>query len=152
MRTVEELLNEKGRDVFEVSPDASVQDAIRLMAERNVGAVLVRADDEVLGILSERDCVRRVMLHGRSARDTRVGQVMSGSVQTVSPHDTIDYCMQQMTDRRLRHLPVVERGVLIGMISVGDAVKAQLSDQEDVISGLESYIHGPSVGVRRVAE
>jgi CBS domain-containing protein len=92
------------------------------------------------------------MLHGRSARDTRVGQVMSGSVQTVSPHDTIDYCMQQMTDRRLRHLPVVERGVLIGMISVGDAVKAQLSDQEDVISGLESYIHGPSVGVRRVAE
>jgi len=152
MRTVEELLNQKGREVFEVSPDASVQDAIRLMAERNVGAVLVRADDEVLGILSERDCVRRVMLHGRSPRDTRVGQVMSGSVQTVSPHDSIEYCMQQMTDRRLRHLPVIDHGELVGMISVGDAVKAQLSDQEDLISGLESYIHGPSVSVRRLAE
>jgi signal-transduction protein with cAMP-binding, CBS, and nucleotidyltransferase domain len=148
MRTVEELLNQKGHDVYEVSPDASVQDAIRLMAERNVGAVLVRADDEVLGILSERDCVRRVMLQGRSARDTRVGQVMSGSVQTVSRHDTIEYCMQQMTDRRLRHLPVVEDGQLLGMISVGDAVKAQLSDQEEIISGLESYIHGPGVSAR----
>jgi signal-transduction protein with cAMP-binding, CBS, and nucleotidyltransferase domain len=88
------------------------------------------------------------MLQGRSARDTRVGQVMSGSVQTVSRHDTIEYCMQQMTDRRLRHLPVVEDGQLLGMISVGDAVKAQLSDQEEIISGLESYIHGPGVSAR----
>jgi CBS domain-containing protein len=148
MRTVEELLKEKGRDVYAVSPDATVHEAIGVMAERNVGAVVVRNGDEVLGILSERDCVRRVMLLGRAARDTRVGQVMSGAVRTVSLHDSIDQCMQLMTERRLRHLPVIDNGQLVGMISVGDAVKAQLSDQEDLISGLESYIHGPSVSVR----
>jgi len=151
MRTVEEVLKEKGRDVYAVSPDATVHEAIGLMAERNVGAVVVRNGDEVLGILSERDCVRRVMLLGRVARDTRVGQVMSGAVRTVSVHDSIDQCMQLMTERRLRHLPVIDNGQLVGMISVGDAVKAQLSDQEDLICGLESYIHGPSVSVRASA-
>jgi len=152
MRTVEELLNGKGRDVWTVSPDATVQEAIALMAERNVGAIVVRAEREVLGILSERDCVRRVMMRELSARDTRVGQVMSGAVRTVGIHDTVDHCMQQMTDRRIRHLPVIDNGELVGMISVGDAVKAQLSDQAELISGLESYIHGASVSVYPLAE
>jgi CBS domain-containing protein len=152
MRTVEQLLNGKGRDVWTVSPDATVQEAIALMAERNIGAIVVVAEREVLGILSERDCVRRVMLKGLSARDTRVGQVMSGAVRTVSLHDSVDHCMQQMTDRRIRHLPVIENGALVGMISVGDAVKAQLHDQAELISGLESYIHGSSVSVYPSAE
>jgi CBS domain-containing protein len=149
MQTVEELLKQKGRNVWTVSPDASVHDAVDLMCERNIGAILVCTGDEVLGILSERDCVRRVMLHGRSSRDTRVSQVMSGSIRSVSPHDTVDHCMQQMTDKRVRHLPVLDDdGMLVGMISVGDVVKAQLSEQENLISGLESYIHGTSASVR----
>lgn len=148
MRTVEELLNQKGRDVWTVSPEASVRDAIRLMAERNVGAIVVSEGSHVVGILSERDCVRRVMLADRLARETRVLEVMSSTVRTVSLHDSIDQCMQQMTDRRVRHLPVIDNGELVGMVSVGDLVKAQLSDQEELINGLESYIHGPSASVR----
>lgn len=148
MRTVEDLLNQKGWDVFTVSADASVHDAVTIMCERNVGAVIVAEGGSPVGIISERDCVRRVLLTGRSTRDTKVSQVMTTGVRSVSVHDTVDYCMQQITDRRIRHLPVLENGLLIGMISVGDVVKAQLSEQEDVISGLESYIHGPSASVR----
>lgn len=149
MQTVEQLLSQKGRDVWTVSPDDSVYDAVDLMSERNIGAVLVCQGEEVRGILSERDCVRRVMLRGRAARETRVAEAMSSAVRAVSPHDTVDYCMQQMTDKRVRHLPVLDDdGVLVGMISVGDVVKAQLSEQENLISGLESYIHGSSASVR----
>ncbi|MDB4976674.1 MAG: hypothetical protein JWN48_5015 [Myxococcaceae bacterium] len=148
MQTVEQLIKEKGREVWTVSPDASVHEAVELMCERNIGAVVVASDDDVLGVLSERDCVRRVMLHGRSAHDTKVSQVMSTAVRSVSLHDTVDHCMQQMTDKRIRHLPVLDGGMLAGMVSVGDLVKAQLTDQENLISGLESYIHGASASVR----
>jgi signal-transduction protein with cAMP-binding, CBS, and nucleotidyltransferase domain len=148
MQTVEELLKQKGRDVWTVAPEASVHDAVELMCERNIGAIVVCTGEEVLGILSERDCVRRVMAHGRSARDTRVSQVMTSAVRSVSLHDTVDDCMQLITDKRVRHLPVLDDGMLVGMISVGDVVKAQLREQESLISGLESYIHGASVSVR----
>jgi CBS domain-containing protein len=148
MRTVDELLSQKGRDVFTVAPSATVYEAARIMAERNVGAVLVSLDGHAVGIFSERDCMRRVMLEGRSPRDTRVEDVMTSVLRAVSLHDTVDHCMQMMTDKRVRHLPVVDQGRVVGVISVGDVVKAQLSEQEELISGLESYIHGPSASVR----
>jgi CBS domain-containing protein len=148
MQTVGDLLNRKGRDVWFISPDATVHEAAALMEERNVGAVLVCKDGQILGILSERDCVRRVMLQRRSPASTRVREVMTTPIQSVTLHETVDHCMQQMTDRRVRHLPVVEGGQLLGMISMGDVMKAELSEQEDLISGLESYIHGPSASAR----
>jgi signal-transduction protein with cAMP-binding, CBS, and nucleotidyltransferase domain len=152
MRTVEDLLNQKGWDVFTVGADASVHDVISLMCSRNVGAIVVAENGAPVGIISERDCVRRVMLSGRSTRDTAISAVMTSPVRSVSLHDTVDDCMQLMTERRIRHLPVLDNGLLIGMVSVGDAVKAQLTEQEEVISGLESYIHGPSARVRPRAE
>ncbi|MDB4988182.1 MAG: histidine kinase [Myxococcaceae bacterium] len=148
MQTVEQLIRQKGREVWTVSPEASVHDAVDLMCERNIGAVVVCTGEDVVGVLSERDCVRRVMQHGRSARETKVRQVMSNDVRTVGLRDTIDHCMQQMTDERVRHLPVLDDGMLVGMVSVGDVVKAQLKEQESLISGLESYIHGASASVR----
>jgi CBS domain-containing protein len=152
MRTVEDLLNQKGWDVFTVGADASVHDVISIMSTRNVGAIVVVENGTPVGIISERDCVRRVMLTGRSTRDTSIGAVMTSPVRSVSLHDTVDDCMQLMTDRRIRHLPVLDNGLLIGMVSVGDVVKAQLTEQEELISGLESYIHGPSASVRPPAE
>jgi len=142
MRTVEDLLNEKGRDVWFVSPDATVHQATRVMFERNIGAVLVCSGGSLVGILSERDCIRRVMLHGRSSHDVLVAAAMTTAVSTVTPHDHVDHCMQRMTHERLRHLPVVDDNNVVGMISIGDVVKAQLSEQELLITGLESYIHG----------
>lgn len=148
MRTVDDLLSHKGRDVWHVSPSATVYEAARVMSERNVGAVLVCADGNPVGIISERDLTRRVLLEDRPARHTRVEEVMTGVLRSVSRHDTVDHCMQLMTDKRVRHLPVVEGGRVVGMISVGDVVKEQLTEQEELISGLESYIHGPSASVR----
>jgi CBS domain-containing protein len=153
MRTVEELLNQKGWDVFTVAADASVHDVVSIMAERNVGAIVVVENGAPVGIISERDCVRRVMKPGRSPRDTSISAVMTAPVRSVSLHDTVDLCMKQMTERRIRHLPVLDNGLLVGMISVGDVVKAQLADQEDLICSMESYIHGSSsVSVRPPAE
>jgi signal-transduction protein with cAMP-binding, CBS, and nucleotidyltransferase domain len=148
MQTVDDLLNRKGRDVYMVAPSATVYEAARVMVERNVGAVLISTQGDAIGILSERDCMRRVMLEGRSPHDTHVEDVMTGVLRSVSLHDTVDHCMQMMTDKRVRHLPVVDNGRVVGMISVGDVVKAQLSEQEQLISGLESYIHGPSASAR----
>jgi CBS domain-containing protein len=144
MRIVNELLNEKGRDVWYVSPDATVHQAVRVMCERNIGAVLVCSGGKLVGIISERDCIRRVMLPGRSSDDVLVASVMTSSLSTVNPHDSVDHCMQRMTNERLRHLPVVDDDHVVGLISIGDVVKAQLSDQEQLISGLEGYIHGVS--------
>src|SRR5690606_33493575 len=133
--TVGDLLNRKGRDVWSVSPDATVHEAASLMAQRNVGAVLVCKDGDILGILSERDCVRRVMLQRRSPTATRVREVMTTPIRSVTLRESVDSCMQQMTDRRIRHLPVVEDGQLLGMISMGDVMKAELSEQEELICG-----------------
>lgn len=144
MQTVEEVLRHKGNNVWSVSPDASVHHAVRVMSERNVGAVLVCSGGKLVGILSERDCIRRVMLESRSTHDLLVAAVMTPRVYTVTPHDTVAQCMQRMTDARLRHLPVIEHGDVIGIVSIGDVVKAQLADQEQLICGLESYIHGTS--------
>lgn len=140
MLTVRELLAKKGSEVWSVSPDATVYDALQLMAARNVGAVLVLDDGELVGILSERDYARQVILKGKASRDTPVRDIMTTSVVSVSPDRTIDDCMALMTERRIRHLPVLQSDVLLGVLSIGDVVKAVISEKEFHIEQLESYI------------
>ena len=140
MLTVRELLAKKGSEVWSVSPDATVYDALQLMAARNVGAVLVLDDGELAGILSERDYARQVILKGKASRDTPVRDIMTTAVVSVSPERTIDDCMALMTERRIRHLPVLKSDVLLGVLSIGDVVKAVISEKEFHIEQLESYI------------
>ena len=141
MITVRTLLERKGRAIFSVEPQASVLDAIRLMAERHVGALLVMRGGALEGIVSERDYALKVILRGRSATDTAVRDIMSSPVLTVSLDTTVPQCMQLVTDRRVRHLPVVDGGRVVGMVSIGDLVKAVIADQQQQIEQLETYIH-----------
>ena len=148
MQTVQQLLSQKGTQVWSVSPEQSVYEATAKLSERNVGALVVLDDERMVGIFSERDCVRRVMLARRSFTDTRVREVMTTAVKTARLSDSVDRCMRVMTELRIRHLPVIEEDRVVGMISVGDLVKAQLSEQESLIHDLESYIGGTGAGVR----
>ncbi len=144
MRTVRQILEAKSVDhvaaVHAIPPEAPVLDAIRLMAERHVGAVLVMAGPRLVGILSERDYARKVVLQGRSSSSTPVADIMTAQVVTTRPDDTSDQCMQVMTDRRIRHLPVVEGDDVIGVISIGDLVKAVIEDQRMELDHLQRYI------------
>ena len=141
MTTVRTLLEGKGRAIFSVEPQAAVLDAIRLMAEHHVGALLVMRGAALEGIVSERDYARKVILRGRSSADTPVRDIMSSPVLTVTLDTTVQQCMQLMTDRHVRHLPVVEGARVIGMVSIGDMVKAVIAEQRAQIEQLESYIH-----------
>jgi CBS domain-containing protein len=142
MATVRQLLDGKGRALYSVSPEDPVLEAIRLMAERHVGALLVMKGEELVGIVSERDYARKVILLGRSSDSTPVWQIMSSPVHTVSPDKSVQDCMRIMTEQRIRHLPVVERGGRVsGVISIGDLVKAVIEDQQHTIEQLETYIH-----------
>jgi len=141
MTTVQTLLERKGRAIFSVEPQAAVLDAIRLMAEHHVGALLVMRGAALEGIVSERDYARKVILRGRSSADTPVRDIMSSPVLTVSLETSVQQCMQLMTDRHVRHLPVVDGGRVIGMVSIGDLVKAVIAEQQQQIEQLESYIH-----------
>jgi CBS domain-containing protein len=141
MTTVRHLLDRKGRAVYSIGPEDPVLEAIQLMADHHIGALLVMRGDELAGILSERDYARKVILMGRSATDTPAWQIMSSPVHTVSPELSLEDCMRLVTDKRIRHLPVVEGGRVIGMISIGDLVKAVIEDQQRTIEQLESYIH-----------
>jgi CBS domain-containing protein len=147
MQTVQQVLGNKGSQVWSVSADQSVYEATSQLAQRNVGALVVMDDERLVGIFSERDCVRRVVLARRSLTDTRVRDVMTTSVKTARPSDSVDRCMRVMTELRIRHLPVIEDERVVGMISVGDLVKAQLSEQESLIHDLESYISGSGAGI-----
>lgn len=147
MMTVEQILDDKGRHVWAVAPRDSVLSAIRLFAAHNLGAVLVCEGGRILGILSERDCVRRVMLHERAARDTLVSSAMTTPVMFVRPSDSVERCMALMTEHRVRHFPVVEHGHLIGIVSVGDVVKMKLDVQAHMIEDLERYIGGSPASV-----
>ena len=141
MTTVRTLLEGKGRAIYSVEPQAAVLDAVRLMAEHHVGALVVMQGAALEGIVSERDYARKVILRGRSSADTPVRDIMSAPVLTVSLDTSIQACMQLMTDRRVRHLPVVEGTRVIGMVSIGDLVKAVIAEQKAQIEQLESYIH-----------
>jgi CBS domain-containing protein len=147
MQTVQHLLGRKGSQVWSVSPEQSVYEATAELAQRNVGALVVLEDERLVGIFSERDCVRRVVLARRSLTDTRVRDVMTTSVKIARLHDSVDRCMRAMTDLRIRHLPIVDDDRVVGVISVGDLVKAQLSEQESLIHDLESYIAGAGAGM-----
>jgi CBS domain-containing protein len=141
MITVRTLLERKGRAIYSVEPQASVLDAIRLMAEHHVGALLVMRGATLEGIVSERDYALKVILRGRSATETAVRDVMSAPVLTVALDTTVPECMQLVTERRVRHLPVVDGGRVVGMVSIGDLVKAVIADQQQQIEQLETYIH-----------
>lgn len=140
MATVKELLRDKGGEVFGIGPDEPVLAAIQMMADRSVGALLVMKNDELVGIISERDYARKVILKGRSSADTAVWEIMSSPVRTVRPDDTVNTCMVLMTEKHIRHLPVVEHGGVIGVLSIGDIVKRQLEEQQQEIEQLQKYI------------
>ncbi len=140
MQTVRQLLGTKQVEVFAVAADAAVIEAIRLMAEKGIGAVLVMDGGRLVGIVSERDYARKVVLHDRSSATTSVAEIMSTQVVTVSPSETVERCMQLMTDGRFRHLPVVENGRVQGVISIGDLVKAVIEMQQRDIDQLQRYI------------
>jgi CBS domain-containing protein len=140
MLRVNYLLALKDKDVWTISPDAPVIEAVRLMAERGIGALPVVQGTELVGIVTERDYARKVILRGRSSAETPVRDIMSTPVETISPDQAVHNCMQTMTDKRIRHLPVVDRGRLIGMISIGDLVKAVIEEQQQTIAQLERYI------------
>jgi CBS domain-containing protein len=141
MITVRQLLDKKGRQIFSIAPGTAVLEAIRLMAERHVGALLVMEGETLSGIVSERDYARKVILMGRSSADTPVRDIMTAAVITVQPETPVEECMQVMTERRVRHLPVIEAGRVVGMVSIGDLVKAVIAEQQQHIEQLESYIH-----------
>lgn len=140
MRTVRQLLEAKASEVFAIGPDAPVIDAIRLMAEKRIGAVLVMEGPRLAGILSERDYARKIVLQGRSSADTPVRDIMTVEVVSVGLDDSAERCMQIVTDRRIRHLPVVQGGQVVGVVSIGDLVKAVIEDQQLELDQLQRYI------------
>jgi CBS domain-containing protein len=141
MTTVRQLLDRKDRAVFSVGPETPVLEAIRAMAEHHIGALLVMKGEVLAGIVSERDYARKVILLGRSSSATPVRDIMTTPVLTVSPDTSVEQCMQLVTDKRVRHLPVLEAGRVVGMVSIGDLVKAVIAAQQQQIEQLESYIH-----------
>jgi CBS domain-containing protein len=140
MNTVKQLLEWKGSGVVTIAPDAVVFEALELMAERDIGAVMVVRDGQVVGILSERDYARKVILHNKSSHEITVDEIMTDRVLYVGLAHTVEDCMALMTDKRIRHLPVVDGGRLVGVLSIGDLVKATLEEQDFVIRQLERYI------------
>ncbi len=142
MTTVQSVLQIKGREIFSVAPETMVIDALRLMAEKNVGALLVMDEGGLAGIISERDYARKIILRGESSHTTAVKDVMTSVVVSVRPDQSIDECMALMTSKYVRHLPVIDQDTLVGMISIGDVVKAIIYEHEYTIQQLENYITG----------
>ena len=140
MLKVADILKTKGSNVFSVLPDSSVYDALKIMGEKNIGALMVIENDELKGIFSERDYARKVVLVNRTSRDTKISEIMTPNVITISPSDTIDHCMEQMSEKRIRHLPVAVNGKITGIISISDVVTAIIQMQKETISHLHDYI------------
>lgn len=140
MQLVKHLLEDKGGAIHAIDPDKPVLDAIRMMADKYIGALLVMRGSQLLGIVSERDYARKVILKGRSSADTPVREIMSAQVLTVAPGDSVNRCMQLVTDKRVRHLPVVDGGRVIGVVSIGDLVKAVIADQAQELEHMQRYI------------
>ncbi len=142
MILVSHLLDRKGKDVWSVDADQPVLEAIRVMADRRVGALPVLSGGQLVGLVSERDYARKVALLGRASAQTFIRQIMSAPVVTVQPSDNVQHCMEIMTEKRIRHLPVVEDGVMVGMVSIGDLVRAVIEEQQQTIEHLEKFIAG----------
>jgi signal-transduction protein with cAMP-binding, CBS, and nucleotidyltransferase domain len=136
------LIEKKGARVWSLGPTATIYDALAMMAEKGVGALLIVDEGQLLGILSERDYARKVLLKGRSSRDTAVTEIMSSPVVSVSPSQTVEECMHIVTDKRIRHLPVMENGRIVGIVSIGDLVNWVITAQRETIHHLEAYIAG----------
>ena len=143
--TISAILRNKGGEVWSITPTASVYEAVEMMAEKQVGALPVVEQDQLRGILSERDYARKIILLGRSSKDTPIADIMTADPITVTPQHTVAACMRIVTDKRIRHLPVVESGRLTGMISIGDLVNWVISEQQETIRHLEAYISGIAV-------
>ena len=141
MKTIRQLLEAKGSQIYDIAPQARVFDALKLMADRQVGALLVTENGKLVGVISERDYARKVILHGKSSYDIPVREIMTSKVITVHPGQSVEECMALMTEKRIRHLPVMEGERLIGILSIGDLVKEVIAEQEATIKQLESYIH-----------
>lgn len=136
------LETKKGREIWSIAPDTTVFDAVALMADKSIGSVLVISGGTLVGIVTERDYARKVILQGRSSKETRAEEIMTADLVTVTPETTVEDCMRLMTHRRIRHLPVLERGRLVGMVSIGDLVNAIIADQAHTIQQLHTYIGG----------
>jgi len=141
MKTVQQLLEGKTHKLLSIAPDATVYDALKTMADKDVGALVVLDGERLAGIFSERDYARKIILFGKSSKETLVREIMTQKVLCVRPEQTVDQCMALMTDKRVRHLPVLDHKKVIGVISIGDVVKEVISEQQYVISQLENYIH-----------
>lgn len=143
MKLVKHLLNAKGRNVISIAPDASVFEAIKVMSDESIGSLVVLDENgKLTGIVTERDYARKVIVMGRSSKDTRVAEIMTADVLTASSDHTVNACMEIMTERKIRHLPVVEDDQVIAMVSIGDLVQAIIADQQEAIEQLEHYISG----------
>ena len=140
MKLVKHLLDRKGREIIAIAEDASVLDAIKMLADRSIGSLLVMDGDTLKGIVTERDYARKVLIKGRSAKSTQVREIMTTEVYTANTDQTVNACMTVMTEKRIRHLPVVENGEVIGLISIGDLVQAIIADQQAEIEQLAQYI------------
>jgi CBS domain-containing protein len=140
--TVRQLLDRKSSGIYSIRPDASVLEALELMAREDISSVLVSEGDELKGIFTERDYARKVTLRGRNSRDSIIRELMTTQLITITPQQTIDDCMSIMTERHIRHLPVMDGGKVVGLISIGDVVKSIISDQEATIQQLAGYISG----------
>lgn len=143
--TVEEILQRKGREVYTIGPRATVFDALKIMAEKDIGALVVLQDDQLVGIISERDYARKIVLRGKASVNTAVKDIMTEKVYYVTPKTTIQECQALLTEKSVRHLPVLEEGKLAGLISIGDVVKAIIDEQESTITHLSDYITGKYV-------
>ena len=144
--TIEAILAQKGTEIFSVSPEAMVFEAVELMANKNVGALLVVEDDRLVGLISERDYTRKVMLRGKKSRETQVREIMSSDLTVITPREPVENCLRMMTDKRIRHLPVLEGAAIRGIVSIGDLVKWVIATQSAAIQHLEMYISGGYTG------
>ena len=142
MKLIKHLLDSHGRHIVSVPPDTTVLEAITVMADKTIGSLVIMDDDELLGIITERDYARKVIIKGRSSRTTLCSEIMTTGVFTTSSSETVNSCMALMTEKRIRHLPVVEDNRVIGMVSIGDLVEAIISDQKEEIEQLGQYISG----------
>lgn len=140
MQTIKQLLEEKGGEVWSIGPDASVYDALALMADKSIGALLVMEGEQTVGLISERDYARKLVLKGLASKDTKVSEIMTARVVCVAPGQTVEDGMALMTEKRVRHLPVFDEGRVLGLVSIGDLVKAIISQQQFIIEQLEQYI------------